>query len=57
LEYGFRYNPEGGDIPYWMISVQSGALSGWKINAIVSNYNSEKRKETRWALKFNAFSF
>jgi hypothetical protein len=57
LEYGFRYNPEGGDIPYWMISVQSGVLSGWKINAIVSSYNSEKRKETRWALKFNAFSF
>jgi hypothetical protein len=40
-----------------MISVQSGVLSGWKINAIVSSYNSEKRKETRWALKFNAFSF
>ncbi|MBD36662.1 MAG: hypothetical protein CMI28_01105 [Opitutae bacterium] len=57
LEYGLRFNPEGGDIPYWMVSLQSRILNGWKINAIVSSYDSEKRKETRWALKFNAFSF
>jgi hypothetical protein len=40
-----------------VVSFQSKIINGWKINAIVSNYNSEKRKETRWALKFNAFSF
>ena len=57
VEYGLRYNPDGGDIPYWVVSFQSKIINGWKINAVVSNYNSEKRKETRWALKFNAFSF